>query len=99
MDGRAAYTEPIGKKAIIELSYGYSIANSEQKRLSYDESNGKYETLNDIYSNDYKFNIGTHKAGIGYRYNYKKLVFGFGSDMSLSKWKQTDLFKDTITLS
>jgi hypothetical protein len=96
LDSRVAYTEPIGKNGIVEISYGYSVANSEQKRLSYDNENGKYETLNSVYSNDYKFVTGTHKAGLGYRYNYKKIVFGLGSDITLSNWKQTDLFTDVV---
>ena len=96
LDSRVAYTEPIGKNGIVEISYGYSVANSEQKRLSYDNENGKYETLNPLFSNDYKFVTGTHKAGLGYRYNYKKIVFGLGSDVTLSNWKQTDLFTDFV---
>lgn len=95
LESRATYTEPVGKNSVIEFSYGYNISNASQKRLSYDESNGKYETLNDIYSNDYEFNTNTQRVGLAYRYNRKKLVFGFGSDASFSNWKQKDLFKDT----
>jgi outer membrane receptor protein involved in Fe transport len=94
--GRVAYTEPIGKNGLVEASYGYSLTNAEQKRLSYDKVDGKFDELNDVFSNDYKFFTGTHKMGLGYRYNYKKLVFGLGSDMALSNWKQTDLFTDMV---
>ncbi|MES2646374.1 MAG: outer membrane beta-barrel family protein [Bacteroidota bacterium] len=95
LETRAAYTEPIGKHGILEFNYGYGMANSEQKRLSYDNINGKYESLNQLFSNDYKFATRTHRTGVGYRYNYKKIVLGFGSDVSFSNWKQTDLFTNT----
>jgi hypothetical protein len=95
VDARATYTEPVGKRAIVEFSYGYGVANAEQQLLSYDKVNGKYDELNQVFSNHYKFNTGTHRGGIAYRYNYKKLTFGFGSDASHATWKQTDLFIDT----
>jgi outer membrane receptor protein involved in Fe transport len=93
---RVAYTEPIGKNGIVEASYGYNLTNSEQKRLSYDKVDGKFDDLNETFSNDYKFFTGTHKIGAGYRYNYKKLVFGFASDIALSNWKQTNVFTDSV---
>lgn len=96
LDTKLSYTEPLGKNGIVEIGYGYSFSNSEQKRLSYDNENGKYETLNELYSNDYKFVTNTHKTNLAYRYNYKKVVFGIGSDVTFSDWKQTDLFTDSV---
>jgi hypothetical protein len=96
VDGRVSYTEPVGKNSIIEFSYAYGLSNSEQKLLSYDEANGKYEELNALYSNDYQFNQNTNRGGLAYRYNYKKVTVGFGSDASHSTWKQTNLFNDSV---
>ena len=96
IEGRATYTEPIGKTGIVEISYGYNVSNSEQKLLSYDANNGKYETLNPLYSNDYRFNTGTQVGGVAYKYNSKKIVAGLGTDASFSTWKQTDIFRDTV---
>jgi Outer membrane protein beta-barrel family len=95
INSKVAYTEPIGKKGIVELSYAYTINNSESKKLSYDKKDGKYENLNTTFSNDFKFNIGTHNAGAGYRFTDKKYNFGFGTNIANASWKQTDLFKDT----
>ena len=94
-DGKLAYTEPIGKKSIVEVSYALGISNSENKVLSYDKRDGKYDKLNSIFSNDYKFNIQKHTVGLGYRFNEKKYNFGFGSDLSNSDWKQLNVFKDS----
>ncbi len=96
LGGRIAYTEPVGKKGIIELNYGYSFSNSHEKRLSYDKVDEKYETLNSIYSNDFKFENVVNRGGTGYRYNGKKLQYGFGGDVAFTNWQQEDLFRDTM---
>ena len=98
VNSKVAYTEPIGKKGIVEISYAYNISNSESKKLSYDKKDGKYTSLNALYSNDFRFNIQTHNAGVGYRFNDKKFNFGFGSNVARANWKQTNLFKDTTRL-
>ncbi|MEO7313313.1 MAG: TonB-dependent receptor [Chitinophagaceae bacterium] len=96
INSKIAYTEPIGQKGIVELSYAYNISNSESKKLSFDKRDGKYETLNGSFSNDFKFNIKTHVAGAGYRFTDKKYNFGFGGNIANADWKQMDLFKDTV---
>ncbi|MES2774642.1 MAG: outer membrane beta-barrel protein [Bacteroidota bacterium] len=93
---KVAYTEPIGKKGIVELSYAYNVVNSESKKLSFDKKDDKYETLNAVFSNAFKFNIGTHVAGAGYRFTDKKINFGLGGNIAQANWKQTDLFKDSV---
>jgi len=51
---RIAYTEPIVKNLFLEVSYGIRISNSESKKLSYDKNfSGKYDNLNDSFSNHY----------------------------------------------
>ncbi len=92
---RIAYTEPLSKNAIVEFSYGYNISNSHQERLSYDKVDGKYDDLNKIYSNDFKFKTQTNRTGIGYAYSYKNWKYGFGGDVAFTNWHQQDLVRDT----
>jgi hypothetical protein len=96
--GRVAYSEPMGKKGIVEVNYGYTQSNSHEKRLSYDKVGGKYEELNDTFSNDFKFRTLMHRTGAGYRYNGKKVQFGAGTDLAFTDWQQDDLFRDTSRL-
>jgi len=98
LSGRIAYTEPVGKSGIVELNYSYGYTNSDQTRLSYDRVEGKEDVLNDLFSNDFRFETKTQRAGTGYRYNGKKVQFGLGSDVAFTKWKQDDLFRDTTRL-
>ena len=92
---RIAYTEPVGKNGVIELSYGYNTSHNAQERLSYDAVDGKYTELNDRFSNDFLFKSATHRPGLGYRYNFKNWNFGFGSDVGFTNWNQEDRFRDT----
>lgn len=96
--GKIAYTEPVGKNGIVEVSYGYGATKSRQTRLSYDRVEGKEDVLNKTFSNDFRFETHNQRTGAGYRYNGKKLQFGFGSDVAFTNWKQDDLFRDTSRL-
>ncbi|HLL42891.1 MAG TPA: outer membrane beta-barrel family protein [Segetibacter sp.] len=95
---RVAYTEPIVKNVFLELSYGIRISNSESKKLSYDRNlSGKYENLNDSFSNNYKFNVLTNSGGMAWRYNSKKTTASAGGDIARANFKQTDLLRNTDT--
>lgn len=93
---KLAYTEPVVKNLFIELSYGLRISSSESKRLSYDRNQtGKYETLNDTFSNNYKYYILTNSGGMAWRYNSKKITASTGGDIAFADFKQTDLLRNT----
>ncbi len=93
---RVAYTEPIVKNVFLELSYGIRISNSESKKLSYDRNlTGKYENLNDSFSNNYKFNVLTNSGGMAWRYNSKKTTASAGGDIARANFEQTDLLHNT----
>lgn len=93
---RLVYTEPVIKNVFVELNYGIKVNNSESKKLSYDKSNnGKYESLNDTFSNNYNYHIITNSGGMAWRYNSKKFNAGIGSDVAVANYRQKDIFKDT----
>lgn len=93
---RVAYTEPIVKNVFLELSYGLRISNSESKKLSYDRNlGGKYENLNDSFSNNYKFNVLTNSGGMAWRYNTKKTTASAGGDIARANFEQRDILHNT----
>jgi hypothetical protein len=98
LSGRIAYSEPVGKKGIVEFNYGITETKSREERLTFDKVGEKYEELNQEFSNDFKFKTLMHRTGAGYRYNGKKLQYGFGNDIAFTDWKQYDLFRDTTQL-
>ncbi len=95
---RIAYTEPLSKSAFIEMDYSYRLNNSEALRSSFDKStNGKYDNLNPLFSNDYDFRINTNSGGLNFRVNKSKYNFSFGGNVSRADFTQQDLVKDTLS--
>ncbi|WP_147204338.1 outer membrane beta-barrel protein [Segetibacter aerophilus] len=96
--GRLVYTEPVVKNLFIEFNYGLRLNNSESKKLSYDKNNtGKYEALNDTFSNNYNYKILTNSGGMAWRFNSKKLNAGIGSDIAVADFTQEDVLRKTTT--
>ena len=94
--GRVVYTEPIVKNVFVELNYGLRSSNVESKKLSYDKDlAGKYEALNDTFSNNYNYKIVTNSGGMGWRYSAKKLNLGLGSDIAVADFTQRDMLKNS----
>ena len=94
--GRLVYTEPVVKNVFVELNYGMRSSDIESKKLSYDKNiAGKYEALNDTFSNNYNYKILTNSGGMGWRYNGKKLNIGVGSDVAVADFTQQDMLKNS----
>lgn len=68
------YTEPLGKKGQVNLSYRTSIQqeDSDKKTYDYSPASESYNALNsplsNVFSNDYR----TQQAGLGYQHNVSK---------------------------
>ncbi|HEY5369772.1 MAG TPA: outer membrane beta-barrel family protein [Hanamia sp.] len=93
---RVAYTEPLSKKAFVELNYSFYNNSSVQKSLSYNlDVNNKYTILVDSLSSDFKYIYNTNSGGVNFRYNEKKYNFSAGGNIANTAFQQTDLFKDT----
>ncbi|MBZ5856195.1 outer membrane beta-barrel family protein [Flavihumibacter profundi] len=95
-NGKISYTEPLSKKWFVEINYGYRINNSSALKSSYNkDQNGKYQSLDSIYSSDYAYDINSQSGGLNFRFNGDKITASFGSNLSNASYKQTDLEKDT----
>jgi hypothetical protein len=94
----ATYTEPVSHSSSLIANYGIQVNNSLAYRNSYNKSqDGKYDSLDNIYSNDYSFNTFTQKGGLYYSYIKKKYRFYAGSNLGYSNFVQEDLVADTIS--
>ena len=95
LNGKLIYTEPLSKILFVELIYAFHSSRSDAQRLSFDKDlTGKYESLNDTFSNHYNFNVFTNIAGVAFKYNGKKATFSFGSNIAKTNFDQKDLLKD-----
>ncbi|MEP6746380.1 MAG: outer membrane beta-barrel protein [Bacteroidota bacterium] len=97
-DSKITYSEPLSVSSAIIANYGISLTNSLSNRTSYNKAaDGKYSTVDSLYSNDYKFNLFTHKAGLTYNLIKKKIRFNIGNNIGITSFNQDDLMADTST--
>ncbi|MCW3088304.1 MAG: hypothetical protein JWQ78_1690, partial [Sediminibacterium sp.] len=81
--GNLVYTEPVGKRSLIELSGFYNTSVGESHRTTYDYSgsSGKYDKMNNLLSNDFKSDYTYTGGSINFRSNQKKMNFTVGSSL------------------
>jgi len=99
LGGKISYTEPLSKKWFVELNYGYRLNNSKALRSSYNknESGGKYDQLDSLYSNNYSYDFNTHSGGLNFRFNSDKINATVGSNITNARFLQEDLVRDSTT--
>ncbi|TAD81703.1 MAG: hypothetical protein EAY75_17355 [Bacteroidetes bacterium] len=95
LETRVAYTEPVGKKGIVELNYELGFTDAENEQLSFDKENDKYESLNANFSNSFRYKTLSHNIGTAYRFTDKKYNFQIGGNLLSNQWEQRNLIKDS----
>ena len=89
-NSKMVYTEPVGKKGVLEFNYTMNHMASTSDRKSFDKANGKYEDLNPIFSNNYGLRNFVNSAGMKYQFNSKKLTVNVGSNVGGARYRQLD---------
>ncbi|MEP7317312.1 MAG: outer membrane beta-barrel protein, partial [Panacibacter sp.] len=86
------YTEPVGKKSLLEFSsfYNSNVGNSNKQTFDFNNTSGKHDALNTLLSNDFKSNYNYSGGGIGFRTNQKKINLTIGSTLQLAQLKVMD---------
>jgi hypothetical protein len=98
LDSRITYTEPISPYSSLIANYGISVDNSSSNRNSFNKaSNGKYEQIDSLYSNDYQFNVFTQTGGLSYNLVKRKLRLNAGSNIGFTNFNQTDVHENILT--
>jgi len=76
-NAKAVYTEPIFKKSMLEFSVGNSYSKNISSKTTYDynKSNGKFDQVNNLLTNDYENSYRYNSGGLRIRkqtknYNY-----------------------------
>lgn len=77
------YTEPIGKRSLLEISAFFNTNVGESKRITYDYgiTSGKYDQLNALQSNDFKSEYSYAGGSVSFRSNQKKASITLGSSL------------------
>jgi outer membrane receptor protein involved in Fe transport len=79
----ATYTEPIGKRSLIELSAFYNDNQGESDRTTYNYNNasGKYDALNSLLTNNFESNYTYEGGSLNFRSNLTKLNLNVGASL------------------
>jgi len=90
------YTEPLAKYLSLIMNYGLGINNSSANRQSFDPSgNGTYNSLDTVYSNNFKLNQLFNQGGIILNFKDRKNSLNFGSRVSGISFDQTNLYHNS----
>lgn len=77
-----AFTEPIGKKGQMEISYNYNnnLNTSDQKTNRYNKATGKYDIIVNNLTNDFENSNISNRLSVNYRHQFnKELNLSFGA--------------------
>ena len=102
--GNLVYTEPVGKRSLVEVSgfYNTNVGDSKRKTFDYSGTSGKYDQANALLSNDFKSEYTYSGGSINFRSNQKKLNFSLGSSLQSATLLSTNntngnVIKQTFT--
>ncbi|GAA4330012.1 outer membrane beta-barrel protein [Flaviaesturariibacter amylovorans] len=94
---KSTFNEPLSEKLNFVLEYGYNQNNSESYRNTFNKSsNGKYESLDTVFSSNFDLKVRAHNGNATLRYMYKKLRFAVGTGLSQVQLNLHDLFTQKI---
>jgi hypothetical protein len=92
LGGNLIYTEPIGKRSLLEIGAYINASSGTSKRETWDYSgnSGKYDSYNQFLSNDFK-NANAYGGGsVNFRTNQKKLSLTAGTSLQSTHLRSTN---------
>jgi len=93
LNSNLTYTEPLSKTTSLILNYGLGINNSRSDRRSYNKSaSGAYDDLDLQFSNDFKLDQLSNKAGVSMNYTRDKTTVNFGTNVTAVRFNQLDSY-------
>jgi hypothetical protein len=93
---KITFSEPLSSKWSLIAEYSFNNNNSTSERSSFNRgSNGKYEVLDSLYSNNFDLDASSHTSMAVLKYVSKKTRFAFGSGLSAIQLDLHDLEKSS----
>jgi hypothetical protein len=95
--GNLAYTEPLGKRSLIELSgyYNSTIGKSQRQTFDYNTTTTKHDKLNTLLSNHFRSEYQYAGASLGLRTNMKKLNYSISASLQQAQLNSTNKTTNT----
>ncbi len=88
------YTEPVGKKAMLQLNYNPSFQtnHADQETFNFDNTNAKYSILDTSLSNKFDNTYNTQNSGLTYRLGDRDNMISAGLSYQYSELKSDQVF-------
>jgi len=90
LDTKLTYTEPLSNRSSLVANYGVTSTTANSDLKSFNKGDAGYTQLDSAYSNHYQYNQFSNNGGLSYSYNYKKIKFNAGSNVSAVNYTQRD---------
>ncbi|RYY94283.1 MAG: hypothetical protein EOO11_18205 [Chitinophagaceae bacterium] len=89
-----SYSEPLGKRAHLQLTYNPGIARSsaDQEAWAWDAVQGKYSSFLAPYSNRFRNRTDAHNAGLSFRYGERDRTFSAGLSFQHTRLRSDQQF-------
>jgi hypothetical protein len=89
--GKITFSEPLTSKLNLVLDYAHNRNSSSSYRNTYNKgTNGKYEVLDSVFSNNFDFDAYSNSSTTILRFIDKKVRFSFGSGVSAVNFNLLD---------
>jgi uncharacterized membrane protein YgcG len=101
LSGNASYTEPLGKKSMLQLNYivSWQRNNSNKETFNFSEETSRYSLLDTALTNRFESRYISQQVGSSYRYQAQKLNLSFGANYQVAQLKNDQLLPRTFDLS
>jgi hypothetical protein len=98
LSGSIVYTEPIRKTGQLSFTYtpSFTRSNSEKNTDNFDILTNEYTLQDTVLTNRFTNTYMTHRLGIAYRYNNKKLSWSVGLNGQDALLRSEQLFPDSV---
>jgi len=82
LGGQVAYTEPVGSRDMVQLSYEPSFTTNGSRRTTnvLDSATGEFSVVDSLLSNTFANDYQTHRLGALYRWRMENTIVTFGGN-------------------
>jgi len=96
ISGNLTYTEPIGEKGQLQISYQPSLTKSHSDKATFnlDEITNEYSIPDELLTNEFKNTYQTQRGGVSYRYNSEKTNFNLGLNFQYADLEGHQIFPE-----
>ena len=99
-EASASYTEPIGKRGMVELEYEVGNRRDDSDQLAYDMDDlGNHTRIDTALSNTFNSNYLSQEAEIGYQYSLEKLRLQVEAEFQHAQLKNDQEFPNPFALT